>query len=164
MPAPDPLKKCQQILVAVVLNHPDLYDEVAERFGSLTFSLPHLDRLRQAIVEAFGSQTDLDSAALRHHLEERGFAEALAPLQARDFYAAAGAFVRPEASAEQALDGWNEVLNRFERSVREADLQAAKQALADELTEEAWQRFKVHKQSNEPSPEDVTGGKAAAGD
>ncbi|MCE2509716.1 MAG: DNA primase [Alphaproteobacteria bacterium] len=163
-PPPDPLKKCQQILVAVVLNHPDLYDEVAERFGSLTFPLPDLDRLRQAIVEAFGARAELDSEALIRHLEGRGFSEALAPLQTSDFYAAAGAFVRPEAPSEQALDGWEETLHRLHRAAREADLQAAKQAMADELTEEAWQRMKVHKRSDESAAEDLAGGKAATRD
>ena len=161
-PPPDPLKKCQQILVAVVLNHPDLYNEVAERFGSLTFPLPDLDRLRQAIIEAFGARPNLDSDSLSRHLEARGFSEALAPLRTSNFYAATGAFVRPEAPAERALDGWQETLHRLHRSAREADLQAAERALAEDETEEAWQRLKVHKRSAEPPSEDAAAGEAAS--
>ncbi len=142
--------------VAVVLNHPDLYNEVAERFGSLTFPLPDLDRLRQAIIEAFGIRSDLDSDSLRRHLEERGFSEALAALRTSEFYEAV-AFVRPEAPAAHALDGWQETLHRLHRSAREADLQAAGRAWTDNPTDEGVRRLKVHKRLDEPSPEDVDG-------
>lgn len=144
-PPSEPLKKCQQILVVVVLNHPDLYNEVAERFGNLAFPLKDLDRLRQAIVEAFSEQPDLDSEALKRHLETRGFSEDLARLLRPDFYTSVGAFARPEASSEQALEGWQEVHQRFQRQAEEAELREAERAMTDNLTEEAWQRFKVHK-------------------
>ncbi len=160
-PPADPLKRCQQILVAVVLNHPDLYNEVAERFGNLTFPHQELDRLRQAIIEAFSTRPDLDSDSLRRHLEERGFAEALAPLQRTDFYQAV-AFVRPDAPAEWALAGWQEAHHRLHRSAREADIHEAERAWADNPTDDGVRRLKVHKQLDEPPSEDTAGGGTAS--
>lgn len=161
MPTSDPLKKCQQILVAVVLNHPDLYNEVAERFGSLTFPLQDLDRLRQAIIEAFVTRSDFDSDSLRCYLEERGFSEALAPLQTSNFYEAM-AFIRSDASAEGALAGWEEAYHRLHRSAREADIHEAERAWANNPTDDGIKRLKVHKQLDEPPPEDTANGGTAS--
>lgn len=146
MPATDPLKKSQQILVAVVINHPDLYNDLAERFGSLSLPLQGLDRLRQAIIEAFGERPDLDTEQLKHHLEAHGFSEDLAQLLRSDFYTSAGAFVRPEALAEQALEGWGEACRRLEQPAQAVELGEAERALADNLTEETWRRLKGYKQ------------------
>jgi len=157
VPATDPLKKSQQILVAVVVNHPDLYNELAERFGSLSLSLQGLDRLRQAIVEAFSEQPDLDTEALKRDLEGRGFSEELAQLLRSEFYTSVGTFVRPEAPSEKALAGWTEAYRRLHQAAEAAELRDAQNALADNLTEETWRRLKVHKRLSDSQAETVAG-------
>ncbi|MBN4016207.1 DNA primase [Rhodospirillaceae bacterium AH-315-P19] len=164
VPVTDPVKKSQQILVAIVINHPDLYNDLAERFGSLAFTLPDLDRLRQAIVLAFSEDPGLDTERLTRHLEAGGFSDALAPLLRADFYASAGAFVRPQAPAEQVFAGWTEALRRLHKTTEEAELRDAERALADNLTEETWRRLKGRKQLDNLPTEEASGeGVAPAG-
>jgi DNA primase len=76
----DPERLTRRILVATAVNHPELLTEVGEDLGRLEFAEDDLDGLRQAIINLAAAQPDLDAAAMKRHLKERGFARLLEDL------------------------------------------------------------------------------------
>ena len=71
----------EQIIIAVILNHPCLYDKIGERLGTVDFTVPKLDKLRQEVLKALAGNSALDAfsvdeagpaAADRSSKEHRG--------------------------------------------------------------------------------------------
>ncbi len=71
----------QRLIVALLLMHPQLIGENHEEIMNLQFSeslmidqkLIKVEKLRQAVINAFGQSAELDKLSLRVHLEEHGF-------------------------------------------------------------------------------------------
>ncbi|MFM2130584.1 MAG: primase [Pseudomonadota bacterium] len=140
----------ERVLVACILNHPDLLAELADDFARVEIGSHEYDSLRQAILDVAGhhaaeSNESLDAARLARALAERGFVrtvEALTGPAARviDWFARAG------AAHEDALIGFRQVLALHRRF---GDLQAAlaegEDLLAADMTEEQWERFRALK-------------------
>ena len=132
----------ERILLATLLNHPDLFDRVEERLGALSFSDPRLDLLRQtALIEA-AQRPDLEISALEAHLQGLGFAAEIATLLHPEVYVHAG-FARPGASTEQATVGWDHTFALCQRASLKADLERAERELAENPTEQAFAVFKA---------------------
>lgn len=132
----------QRILLATLINHLSLLDEVAEELGSLGFADGQLDRLRQEIINVASLHPDIDSARLKAHLEERNLAAVVDRLLDPALYALAP-FARPEAEEDEALGGWRHVLALVRRETAKGEIESAATALATDLTEDNWNRFLV---------------------
>lgn len=128
----------ERLLVATVLNHPELLPEILEDLAQISLESGGLDSLRHAILEhaarygAMGDGSGLDVASLRNHLTEQGFQ----PLIERLCGAQSGMidhFARPEADVADALKGWRSVLERQHKVVGlRAEIKAAEAALAQD--------------------------------
>ena len=135
-PKEGPSYRRERLLVVTILHHPELLDRLAEDFAEVLLTDAALDGLRTAILEIAGSVADLDSAALKYHLTDRGYAAIL------EKFAGPGVvmldwFARPEAASEDAAMGWAHALARHQRAVKlPEELEAAKRAFqADPNTE-----------------------------
>ncbi|HET8728714.1 MAG TPA: DNA primase, partial [Alphaproteobacteria bacterium] len=53
------------VLLAVMINHPALFDEIFSELGPVAMADPGLDALKQATVAALSGQSELDSQTLR---------------------------------------------------------------------------------------------------
>jgi len=62
-------------ILALVLDLPEILDDVAEELARLEFSSKMLDTLRQKIIDIAAGLSELDSARLKTHLMEEGFGE-----------------------------------------------------------------------------------------
>lgn len=144
----------ERVLVACVLNHPDLLAEVADEFAGIDIGSHEYDSLRQAIldvaaVHAAESETPLSPAALALRLAERGFGrsvEVLAGPAARviDWFA------RDDAARADALIGFRQVLALHRRfGDLQAELAAGEDRLAEDMTEAQWERFRALKAAAE---------------
>ncbi|HSR54899.1 MAG TPA: DNA primase, partial [Alphaproteobacteria bacterium] len=133
----------ERVLVATVLNHPDLLDEVAEEFAAVEIGSHELNSLRHAIVEAAAMGEAADSAKLGEALAARGFtrlADALisARAQVLDWFA------RPGAAREDALTGFRHALDIHQRGCAgSAELDACESAFAEDPSEENWARLQA---------------------
>ncbi len=130
----------QKTLLAAVLNHPRLLEEVAEELGLAEFPLPELDRLRQAILEAAAIQ-GLDSEGLKSHLREQGFAGELRSVLRDEVYQHGG-FARPGAPLETVRKGWKEAFDKLQLPLLHAQLREAQEAVARDMTPENERRFR----------------------
>lgn len=132
-------RRQQEILVATILNHPGLIDEVGDSIGQLQLDDPMLDKLRQEILDVAGMQPDLDSDGLVGHLNSVGFSDKVRSLLRADALAHA-AFAKQTAGLDKAREGLRELLSRSGRSNLEAQLAEAERAIEEDFTEANWAR------------------------
>jgi DNA primase len=134
-----PEAELERLLLAALINHPDLIDEAAETLGHLTFADPALDRLRQEALNLLAQTPGLDSLTLRHHLEAHGYGEAVASLLRTTM----AGFAKAQASAEEAKKGMLHALGRLRRPEIVRALQEAERRMGEEASEEAWEALKT---------------------
>lgn len=130
-----------RILLATLINHPELLDHVEERLGAMTFADSRLDSLRQSALMHLSQSPNLDSGQLKAHLTDLGFAEALKKLISSEVYIHA-AFARPDSSPENATQGWDDTFSLCGLGEREADIRQAAQDLIEDQSDTAFARFR----------------------
>jgi len=126
----------EQMILHLILNHPDLLDEVTETFAELDFSSSDLDRLRKEIIDIAALNEGLDKSALRDHLSKRG----LSDLLERTNYQAQRLkswFSQADAASDDAMTGFLHMIALHRKTVTlERDLKQAERAFAESPTEE----------------------------
>jgi len=140
----DPALRQEQVLLAVLLAHPGLYDRVGERLGSVAFLAPDLDKLRQEALKTLGAEPGLDTEGIKHQLEEQGYAEILGSILSPQVFEHA-LFAGPDADPEQVIDGWEETFARYRRKDLQAERRELKQDLVRDRTPEAFEKFRALK-------------------
>src|SRR6185437_2330415 len=142
-PQGDPLllaRRCEEVTLALVLNHPSLLNEVEEEFAQLEFLSPDLDKLRNAILKTHAPQPDLDAETLTRHLREDGFAKTVDGVLSAQVLSHA-AFARLEADAETVRLGWADTRGRFEKRRLGMQIRDAERDLAGDMSVENWTRM-----------------------
>jgi DNA primase len=157
----------ERVIVACILNHPDLLRELADEFAAVEIGSHEYDSLRLAILDvaarhAGEEEAPLDGETLARELAERGFARSVAALsgasaQVLDWFARAG------AARADALIGFQQVLALHRRfGGLRVELAESELALAEDMTEAQWERFRALKAEEEardrlPAEVDVFG-------
>jgi DNA primase len=103
-------RRREQAVLATILNHFSLLDEFDETIGTLYFSDPVLDKLRQEILLLYVRTPDLDSEAVERHLMETGCAQGLQVVLTPAVYASARS-ARSESDAKMARTGLLELIH-----------------------------------------------------
>mgnify|MGYP001379579356 CR=1 FL=1 len=121
--------RAQQALLGMLILYPELLESMHEEAGRL--DLPpgsELDRLRNALLN---SPTDLDTAALKNHLAQLGFSDALKQVMNPEIH---HAFRNPMSRTHlEPAALWRAVLAGLtERPAMEKELAAAERRLAEE--------------------------------
>ena len=62
-----------RLILAILIEHPELIAEFYEQVGMLTFHHEKMEKLRQIVINAVIISSNLDDASFRHHLNEFGF-------------------------------------------------------------------------------------------
>ena len=138
----DPVRRQLEILLATLINHPILYDDVAEHLGALDFSPAGetLDNLRQEVLKSLAVETDLDNRKLLDHLTETGFTSVLDALMGGDVLGDA-AFARSTAEPKDALDGWEHTFSRMREEELDLEILEAVEKNKIEYSEELTERI-----------------------
>lgn len=130
------------ILLAVVISHPTLAEEVGEVLASVEMPDPALDALKQEVIAVTAAGAGLDSSELRDHLCQTGHGRALARV-ADDKIAILAPFSRPTASLRQARAGWHDIWRQIEARRAGQDLKAAQDAFSRDPTAENLARLRA---------------------
>ncbi|CAA7618318.1 DNA primase [Magnetospirillum sp. UT-4] len=129
-PPPSPGERQERLLLAILVVHPPLLEEVGERLGETPFSDSGLDNLRRGILKHLDIARDLDSEAMRSHLRADGFSRVLDSL----VDANAQAIARPDAIHE-ARSLWEHIFTLYSRKELAADVGHAVEAFARDPSE-----------------------------
>ncbi|HAC60014.1 MAG TPA: DNA primase [Rhodobiaceae bacterium] len=139
------------LLLLTLLNHPELLENYAEDISRIALRTPALDRLRNEIIDIAALHAPLEREALKGHLLSRDLAEIARRLEAGSAFRS-DPFAWPDASPEEAEAGFLHTLARHRRAIMlEAELKAAERALAEEMTEENYARFRAIQEQLERS-------------
>ena len=135
----------ERLLLAILINHPNLLNETSDDFASLEFKEVRLHEVRDAILSFYATgapnEINLKDFLIRQGLDN----EVNAVLSPQVLIH--GAFAKPSASLEEARTGWREIFNHIQRTLGKNDIKAAQDFLANEMSAEAWHRLKTLKKS-----------------
>jgi DNA primase len=131
-PAPpqSPAAPQERLLLTILIVHPSMVEEVAERLGETPFTDSELDKLRRGILKHLDIARDLDSDAMRSHLRSDGFSRVLDSLLDADAYTIA----RPDA-VHEARSLWEHIFTLYARKELQADASHAVDAFARDPSE-----------------------------
>jgi DNA primase len=110
----------EQVLIATLVNHPELLADHAEDVSALDLANRDLDRLRRALIDLVAREPTLDSEGLRCHLSEQGFTAVLSRLLSRQTYQL-GPSAKPETPLDEARETWRHILSRWQARTTEAE-------------------------------------------
>lgn len=139
------LKRREEILITTLINHPELYDDVSERLGTITFSATELDNLRQEVLKTLAAKSDLETEPLTNHLIECGYSAVLRSLLGASVYDHAY-FARPDALIEESVAGWYETFDQIRSKDLIAEIKEAERDVAENPSDETWRRLLTLKQ------------------
>lgn len=122
-PLPNNLQ--ERIVLAILINHPALFQEMESALHSLPMTDSALEPLRQAVFDYMSGDSDHNSPEnLRDYLEKAGLGNILGKILSQELYVHAG-FARPDRPMEAALAGWHDIWNRHMRVQLEDELKNA---------------------------------------
>ncbi|MDD3370608.1 MAG: DNA primase [Alphaproteobacteria bacterium] len=131
-------RAAEKILLALMINHPDLFDAYGEKFAVSEFHTPEFETLRKKTVEHLsqGYEEKPTAEEVRRALsgsdDPFGYEEsgaALAEVLSASTYIGAGKAARPDATFEEASEAWSAVWTSVEQEKVEAErLQRTKDA------------------------------------
>jgi DNA primase len=144
----------ERILLALLINHPDLFDEFGESLANLEFYTPEFISLRQRVVDFLSQPHDSAPTAddLRRFLSDKG---TLSPFQnilhetsvldevlSQDTYMHAKS-ARADADKNEARRAWVAICHRFEQAKIRADYASACAIYREAPSEENQRRMEV---------------------
>ncbi len=134
----------EETMIANLIIHPEIFDSVCERLGTVTFLSSELDKLRQEALKTLSGEQGLDASGIKAHLRQSGYAEILDELLGSKRFVNVS-IVREEADNEAALESWEEAHAKYRQSDLQAEILEAQQLLAAENTAEALERIRILK-------------------
>ncbi len=135
----DPLRQAQQVLLAIMVNHPGFFDRVEDQLGSLGFGDESLDTLRQALVSILSGDAHVDAHGLREELKRRGLSASLDALFGH-VLVRRHRLIRPGASLDDVQATWDENYALLQRAALGAEMKRRKEAAAGGYTKNEWDR------------------------
>jgi DNA primase len=122
-----------ELILATLVNHPELVGRHCESLGELAFPVGDLDSLKGAIIDLAAREPHLDAAGFRNHLNDVGFAGTLEGLAARTGH---NKFTLPAADMRSAEEGLLHVMGLLrERLSVKPEVTAMAQALETAMAE-----------------------------
>ncbi|HSR71384.1 MAG TPA: DNA primase [Kiloniellales bacterium] len=157
-PAPDLLaRRREQVLLAALVNHPELVQEEVESLAGLGFTSGPYAEFCGRLLDLAAGAPDLDTASVRCHLTDQGFSGILAEILRPEVYVH-GRFARREGSLEEARRGVREILAEHRRRRAAGETAAAERHLAEVMTDEALSRLEARQRSSRAGDTDDDAG------
>lgn len=138
----------QRLLIACLLNHPELIHHVFEEVAELRLSSAPLDKIRLAILEQASSGAPLDLDGLKTNLINSGIVPLIEELTGPGT-AKLDPLARPDAPLAQVRQDWTSVFRLHRLNDLHHDLTAAQESLGREMTDENMARFTLAQQAFE---------------
>lgn len=142
------------ILIAALLNHPQIYNSIEEAFGEMRLQSPMLNNMRQSIILAFDVNPSLDLGGLHAHLTQQGLGKEIRDICCESVYVHA-AFCKPSTTDEynygETAQTWLEFFENMKASTIDEEIRDGwKQALSSaNQDEEAKLSSMIKSRSNE---------------
>jgi len=150
---PDSLWRAQQVLLAIIINHPEIFEGVEETLGQFSFGEGRLDQLRQELISVLVKNTELESDGVKDVLRQHGYAESLDVLF-RDPLIRSNRILKADAPEEKFRPLWNENVALLQNLENAPEVEKIKEAGDTGIAEEDWERQKALLQETMPGHRD----------
>ena len=150
-PASQSAQRQEQVLLAALINHPELLHEAAETLAGLRLENRALAALLADLLDCAASAESLDRETLRSHLTERGSSEIVAGLLVRRVYHL-GPFASPDATLAEVRDAWGPFLARLGARRAQGEATEAARRLAEDPSEDNLTRLRATQRLGRPGP------------
>ena len=135
----------EQVLLATLINHPELFGEFEEIIGRLEFSVRDLDILRQQVLKTLAQEDKIDSLSLVNELIDHRQGKLLSTVLSDDVYIHAG-FARAEKTLDEARKGWLDTYRLYNEEHLQLQIKLTEQALLDNPSSEVMDRLRALKE------------------
>ncbi len=152
----------EEVLLATLITHPDLFDDLGEELGELNFSFPDLEKLRQEVLNILTNRSGLDFAALETHFSESGLAATVEGVLGEKVLENSR-FARPGESSRDARVGWEEALRFYKLDRLRQEIREVQEQFAEEPSDEAFRRLRALKELERAGEEQYSGAADADG-
>ncbi len=136
------LERAQRVLLAILINHPEIFDRVEETLGKFSFGEASLDQLRQELISVLLKDADMEPDGVREVLRERGFTESLEVLF-RDPAIRSDQIIKPDALPEKYWAMWNENVEFLKHLENAPEIEKVRETGDDGMSEEDWKLNKA---------------------
>ena len=147
--SPDSLRRAQQVLLAIIINHPEIFEGVEETLGHFSFGVGHLDQLRQELISVLVKNAELESDGVKDVLRQHGFAQSLEVLF-RDPLIRSNRVLKADAPEEKFRPLWNENVAFLHNLENAPEVKKIKETGDTGIAEEDWERQKALLQETMP--------------
>lgn len=131
----------QKILLATIINHPTLLNEIVEQFAVIEFERKEWADLKQYLLENFHE----DDKSLKLALQTKGFGSILREMLDKNLYIHAP-FASEETDPTVALARWKELWHRaVYQELMKKDLQNSTENMKTSFDQKAWEKLKALK-------------------
>tara|TARA_B100001142_G_scaffold307179_1_gene337556 strand:- start:195 stop:1802 length:1608 start_codon:yes stop_codon:yes gene_type:complete len=146
----------QKVLLAIIINHPELFEVVEETLGNFSFAKGHLDNLRQETISVLLEKTELKSSDLKNELIKRGLSKSLDFLF-RDTLIRSNRILKIDAPPEKYQKLWEEnviLLKKLEISPELEKIKQLGETSIFEEDEDDWERHRALLEESLPGCQD----------
>jgi DNA primase len=134
------LRRQAQVLLAALVNHPELIAENAEELAGFTLFQENFGNFCGLLVDLVAREPDLDTAGLKCHLSDQGHSGVLGEILGPEVYVH-GRFARPEGSLDEARNGVQDILKVYRRRQATSETEEAGRHLAEDMSEDKLARL-----------------------
>ena len=138
----DAIGRAQRILLAIIINHPEIFDGVEETLGKLSFPEHALDGLRQELIAVLLRDVGLKTDGIKDVLRERGFAECLDVLF-RDPLIRTNRVIRADAPPEKYQPLWQETVDFLKHLENAPEVERIRRPGEAGIDPDEWERMRA---------------------
>jgi DNA primase len=120
----DHFRDAEKTVLAIIMNHPDIFQEIEEEIGSVGFADSALDQLRQELISLLSGELNFDAGDLKEELRKLGLAHAVDTLL-EDPVIKIHRVVGPSASGDEVRLKWDEAMRVLQAAALGVELEAA---------------------------------------
>ena len=147
------LERAQKVLLAIIINHPEIFDGVEETLGKFSFGKGRFDLLRQELISVLLKDAEMESDGVKDVLRERGYAESLDVLF-RDPLISQNRHINAEATADEYQPLWNENVEFLKHLENAPEVEKVKKTGDDGIAEEDWEQTRALIEQSMPGSRD----------
>ena len=143
------LRKAQRVLLAIIINHPEIFDGVEETLGKFSFAEGRFDQLRQELISVLLKDARMESEGIKAVLRDRGFAESLDVLF-RDPLISHNRHLGAEATVDEFEPLWNENVSLLQSLETAPEVEKIRHAGDTGIADEDWEQARALLQQTMP--------------
>jgi len=134
--------RAERVLLAILINHPEIFDGIEETLGQFSFSEDRLDQLRQELISVLLKDAAMETDGVKDMLRTRGYAESLEVLF-RDPLINQNRHINRNARPEEYQLLWNENVDLLHHLENAPEVEKVRSSGDTGISENDWEKTKA---------------------